>query len=228
MLQNSYIVAFIFLFLALPAFAQVEVEEAPRNEKMDYMLIEIGWETFIDKPGDVEYRWYNNGFNIALFYDQPFGKKSPISGAIGLGFSTQSYYSNAQVRRDTTLDYNWSYWKRVEEPYRNNKISISWIELPIELRFRGKEDARGNRFKVAIGVKGGLRVDVHDKLKDQSYKKFKTYYFPDVTKYRIGGILRIGYGKVSVSGFYSFTGFFIPGAGRKMNQLSISIAIMAF
>ena len=207
--------------------AQEGTKTKTRNTHQGHMLIDVGYETFSGRPNNTNFEWYNNGLNIQLFYDQLFGQ-SGFSGAIGVGFSTQSYYSNKQIRRDSTQEILYSNWLTPESLYEKNKVSTSWIEVPVELRFRSKEDDWGYRWKFSVGGKVGFLIDTHDKLVDLNGVKYKTYYFPDMNNFRVGLIGRAGYGKVNFTTFFSLTEFFIPGRGPEMKQISIAISLVPF
>ena len=226
---------FFILFISLvtligQGFGQVKTGEKsePRNKHQDHLLIDFGYETFSSRPGFTDFQWYNNGLNIQLFYDQLFGQ-SGISVAAGIGFSTQSYYSNKQIRRDTTHKEFYSDWVTPDHvPYQKNKVSTSWIEVPVELRFRTKVDDWGYRWKFSVGGKVGFLIDTHDKIVDINNVKYKTYYFPDMNKVRAGLVARAGYGKVNFSASFSLTEFFIPGRGPEMKQFGFAISLVPF
>lgn len=228
MMRISLLLAVFYLVVISGLHAQ-EDDESPRNEAMDNFIIDISWETFIDKPERVSYRWFNNGFNFSLLFDQPVGEKTGMSLALGAGLNTQSYYSDHQIRRDTTgTRVDTSSWQPAQPDYRRNKVSTTWIGIPFEIRYRSAEDSKGNRVKVTGGARFDFLLDVHDKLVTSERLKLKTYDFPDVENYRIGVYTRISYGKLGLYGFYGLTGLFQPGRGRQMNQLSVGISIAAF
>ncbi len=118
----------VFLFTCIlfvnTSIAQEGTKKVERNTHQDHMLIDFGYETFTSRPGFTDFQWYNNGLNIQIFYDKLFGQ-SGFSGAVGVGFSTQSYYSNKQIRRDTNKSFLYSDWLDPEIAYDHNKISTS-------------------------------------------------------------------------------------------------------
>jgi hypothetical protein len=226
-MKYVFVILSFSLFLSTSLLAQEGTKAEDRNSHQDHMLIDFGYETFSSRPGFTDFQWYNNGLNIQLFYDQLFGQ-SGFSGAVGVGFSTQSYYSNKQIRRDTTQSSLYSNWMDPSSTYDKNKVSTSWVEVPVELRFRSKLDDWGYRWKFSVGGKVGFLIDTHDKLEDKNGVKYKTYYFPDMNNVRMGLIARAGYGKVNFSTFFSLTEFFIPGRGPEMKQISIAISLVPF
>lgn len=225
---------FILLFTVATAnlsIAQQVTEtgekEKVRNEHQDHMLIDFGYEMLTNNPPGLDFKWYNNGLNIQLFYDQLFGQ-SGFSAAVGVGFSTQSYYSNKQIRRDTTQVKDYSTWVTPEREYNKNKISTSYIDIPLEFRFRTKIDDWGYRWKFSVGGKVGFLIDTHDKLVDKEGIKYKTYYFPDMNRVRAGIVARAGYGKINFTSFFSLTEFFVPGRGPEQKQIGFAISLVPF
>lgn len=217
------------------AFAQDSLNIAePKSKKTpmereDVLVLDFTYETFFNRPEDVNYRFYNNGFGLQLMYDNPIGT-SRMSAAIGLGFSTQSYYSNAQVRRvQSNVDPFYSDWVNVDSiDYRNNKISTSYFEIPVELRWRSNPKPSGYSWKVTVGLKAGYLFDTHDKIVHSNGDKYKTYIFPDMNRLRGVGLIRVGYGKVMLVSSYSFTPWFNVDNGPEMNQFSIGLSIQPF
>lgn len=226
-MKHVFVVFVMLVSFLSSAIAQEGEKKEARNKHQDHMLIDFGYETFTSRANFTNYQWYNNGLNIQLFYDKLFGQ-SGFSGAIGIGFSTQSYYSDSQIRRDTTATNLYSNWLRTDKTYDHNKVSTSWVEVPIELRYRSKLDDWGYRWKFSVGAKLGYLFDTHDKLVDKDNIKYKTYYFPDVNNVRFGVVGRAGYGKINFTTFFSLTEFFIPGRGPEMKQVSIAISLVPF
>ncbi len=226
-MKQVFVVFAVFVMSLSTALAQEGEKKEARNKHQDHMLIDFGYETFTSRPNFTNYEWYNNGLNIQLFYDKLFGQ-SGFSGAIGIGFSTQSYYSDSQIRRDTNASSLYSNWLRTDKAYEHNKVSTSWVEVPVEFRYRSKLDDLGYRWKFSVGAKLGYLFDTHDKLVDKNNVKYKTYYFPDMNTVRFGLVARAGYGKVNFTTFFSLTEFFVPGRGPEMKQVSIAISLVPF
>jgi hypothetical protein len=226
-MKHVYVLLILFVTIATNGWSQEGTKEEPRNKHQDHMLIDFGYETFTSRPNFTNFEWYNNGLNIQLFYDKLFGQ-SGFSGAIGVGFSTQSYYSDRQIRRDTNKSFAYSNWLPTEEAYDRNKVSTSWVEVPVELRYRSEIDDWGYRWKFSVGAKVGFLFDTHDKLVNKQGTKFKTYYFPDMNNVRFGLVARAGYGKVNFTTFFSLTEFFVPGRGPEMKQVSVAISLVPF
>ena len=70
---------------------------------------------------------------------------SKISLAAGAGISSDNVYFNAELVEDSTgvlIDLN----AYDEDTYKKSKLSITYLEVPLELRFRSKTDDPSRSF----------------------------------------------------------------------------------
>ncbi|GEP92990.1 Outer membrane protein beta-barrel domain-containing protein [Chitinophaga terrae (ex Kim and Jung 2007)] len=128
----------------------------------DFLMVQIAYEGWSGTPDSIK-TGLNRGFNIALMYDFPF-KKSKLSIAPGIGISTSGVYL-----KDHTMDIQGRLnANQVSFPVTNtkkNKVATTYIEIPVELRYRSVPDNANKGFKAAIGLKIGALVDAHTKVK---------------------------------------------------------------
>jgi len=209
---------------------QAETEAMPIEEieRKDQLMIDFNYENFVNGPSNVDFRWYNRGINVQYLYDIHVVKNRFTIG-LGAGFSSQNYYGNGHLTRDTLADGGLgAVWDTRDQDYTNNKVSVNYLEIPLEFRYRSKTNEKGYQWKFTLGAKYGYLIDIHDKLILDNGDKFKTYNFPDVNDFRYGVVTRIGYGKVNLTAFYSLQPLFKDGRGQEMNQISIGIGIAPF
>ncbi|MBL0310430.1 MAG: outer membrane beta-barrel protein [Bacteroidetes bacterium] len=175
-------------------------------------------------------KWYSRGINLYFYWDFRF-KRSRVSFAPGFGYSVTNIYSRHELVEDDTTAAFSTVFKPLPEAtlsnYKVNKVTIQYIEIPLELRIRSNPDKFNNFWKVAIGVKGGVRVDVHTRqtIKDQTGKK--TYVerrFPDFNLFRFGPTIRVGYSVFNVTAYYGVLNVFKGGKGPKANEFSVGIS----
>jgi len=203
-----------------------------KPERQDRLVVDFTYERFINRPDYVDFKWYNHGINAALFWDIPL-RTSPFSAAVGIGISNQGYFSSSQILRDSNVvGENYSDWFKVNdidgEGVKRTKVTSTYAELPIEIRWRSQPNERGHRWKIMLGVKPGILLDVHDKIRLNNGDKYKNFNFSDHSEYRVNGTLRIAYGKVGLFAGYTVTPWFEEDKGPEMNQLSIGISLLPF
>jgi len=206
--------------------------------KMDRLVFDFNKNFWLNTPDSVAVDFFSRGFNFYLMYDLPIGAGN-FSVAFGLGVSSQNIFSDAALQwqnsttglaQMATDDSSASVFIPIESlagpdySYKKNKISTTYLDVPLELRLRTNENGNGKRFKIAIGGKVGYLVNAHSKIIDDDGKK-KSFIFPNVNPFRYGFVARLGYGKFNISLFHSISGFFEDGKGVEMLPHAIGIGI---
>lgn len=170
----------------------------------DFLMIQLSYDGWAGAPDSIK-SGLNRGFNVALMYDFPF-KKSKLSMAAGLGISTSGVYlKNHTMDIQGKLNPN-----QVSFPTstaKKNKVATTYLEIPIELRYRSVPDNANKGFKAAIGVKVGALVDAHTKVKytgangskDIDKDANRGFFNP----WRFSATGRVGYGNFALFGSYS-------------------------
>lgn len=237
---------FIFLFSIALVFAQ-DSTKARRNAKRielekkflriakDRIAIDLLGTNWIYSPSStgmngMRTRWHSRGINLYFYWDFRF-KHSRVSFAPGFGYSATNIYSrHVLVEGDTTAPYS-TVFKAIPEAtlddYKVNKITIQYVEVPLELRIRSNPDKFNNFWKVAIGVKGGIRVDVHTRQTIKNDAGKKTYVerrFPDFGLFRFGPTLRVGYSVFNITAYYGVLNIFKAGKGPKANEFAVGVS----
>ena len=167
----------------------------------------------------------SRGFNFYIMIDRPLKGDSRYSIGIGIGIGSSNMVfkklsvdvkSASSTIPFTPLDSS-SHFKRY-------KLSMSYLEVPLELRFTSNPGNNGSSWKFALGAKVGTLVNLHTKGKDfedknsnliNSYteKENSTRYF---TGTRLMGTVRIGYGIFSLFGSYQINSILKAGFGPDM------------
>lgn len=227
------LVASIFMFSAL-SFAQeadAPVEEENVTSKMepkDRFMFNLTFDNLFHKENNgFKTRWSSRGAGMYYMYDIPI-MNSRVSVAPGIGFSHVSYYHNSQIMEDssgTSFDPIPNF--KDSDEFKQRKLAVNYLEIPLELRFYSKPNKKGNMFKVAVGFRASLKLTAVSKENNKVngyYKKIKTKGYQDVALFRGGPTLRIGYGGFNIFAFYSVTELFNDN-GPNMTPFSIGFSI---
>ena len=169
--------------------------------------------------------WFSRGFNLYMMYDVQLGS-SPMSLAIGAGLGTSSMFLNSAIVKADSGKV--STFAPITQDYKKNKLSLNYVEVPIELRYRSKSSPNGNSFKVALGFKGGYLFNSHTKYKIEENGKSKTFKesrIDNLYKFRFGPTFRIGYGPVNFIAWYGASKVFDNGKGPDLRPFSVGISI---
>ena len=194
----------------------------------DFLMIDLGYNTWMSKPDSVKSKSFGYVFKTYLCYDFPI-KKSKLSFATGIGISASVIYLNQQIlaNNDTGAMGNAAHFLSSTE-YKRYKFSTIYLQAPFELRFYGNTQNRNNGFKAAIGVEVGTLLGAHTKgvrsvgginIKDK--ENTKRYVSP----WNFAGTARIGYGNFTLFGSYNITGVFKDTNGPVITPMSIGLCI---
>lgn len=218
----------ILVLIALQGFSQ-DIDESTR--KKFSIVFDIFTDIWVKVPENVDARAINQGVNVLGLYDYRI-KQSDFSFAFGAGIGCHNFYSDAfdvvdSVGNSDLFKISTLY---PGTDYKRNKISTTYIDIPLEFRFRTKKE-----FRASAGFKFGFLVNSHTKYigddyifegNDQIQVKFKDVY--NIEKIRYGITARVGWKFVNFTGFYSLTGLFDKGKGPDLYPISVGISLMPF
>lgn len=226
----------IFIFWMIPVLGQEadKIEKkAAKVESNDRLTFEFNYTDLLNQPEGYETRWFNRGMNVYLNYDIKLGSGKHFSFAPGIGFSTHNVYHNSFIERDTSA----TVFTQISDTltYRNNKISTNFIEAPLELRFRSTPNKFNRSFKLAVGMRLGYLINAHTKYRGELDRgdgkesvKVKDLRLPNINNFRIGPSVRVGYGNLSLVGYYSLTTLFDKDRGPGVHPFSVGISFISF
>ena len=181
-------------------------------------------------------RMVNQGVSCALTYNFPLGESSKHTVSIGLGVSSHNYFSYTRILNPYTngeLEYK-NY--RDVEGFKRYKVSPTYGEVPLELRFRIKDAV-----KIGIGFKVGLKIatktryvgpdDDDNALTDESGATVheKYLYINNIERLAYSATFRIGWKWVSAFACYQFNQVFSTGhEAPEFHPLSVGVSFSPF
>lgn len=177
-------------------------------------------------PEGMDNRTINQGVSYFLMYNHQFGK-SNFSGAIGVGMGNHNLYSNTIIGTDTAGKTVFTPIEGVD--YKKSKLSLTYLDFPVELRFKTKK-----KFRLAAGFTAGVNLDSHSKYKGDDLGgtndkvKIKRKDIKNLETWRYGVTGLIGYKWFNVIVFYSLTNVFKEDQGPEIYPISIGISLRPF
>jgi hypothetical protein len=191
----------------------------------DFLVIQLGYVGLTGTGASNINMGFNRQFNIAFMYDIPL-QKTNFSLAAGLGIGSDHYHLS-----DMSLDLkNVSTTPDFQETdaYSKFKLATTYLEIPLELRYRQVPENANKGFKVGLGLKVGNLVNAHTRAvstvngsklieKDASKRLFNTW--------RFAGTARIGYGNFALYGTYTLNGLFKENGSYDVNPYSFGFML---
>ncbi|HEY0262469.1 MAG TPA: porin family protein [Chitinophagales bacterium] len=192
------------------------------KQSKDRLVLDLNATNWIQNDPSLKTKAYSRGFNFYFMWDFQI-KHSFFSIAPGLGVSQTNVYT-----RSTLVDTGgMAKFTPIADPsnIKTNKLTVTYLEIPLEFRFRTKPDKLENQWKFVVGFKAGVRVDGYTKTTTKDPKQttiLKPY--PDLNLFRCGPTLRIGYSAFNITAYYGVLGLFKKDKGPQINEFSVGIS----
>ena len=223
----------IALVISATSFAQLIANKTDKK-------VTFGLDLFSDfqlAPSDNwDPRGFNQGVSFALTYNFPLGESAKHNVSIGVGMTSHNYFSYTRILNPYTTG-NFTYQSlRDLEGFKRYKVSPTYADIPLELRFRIKDQVKiGVGFKVGIMVATKTRYvgpDGEDNpLTDGSGATVneKLLYINNVERLAYSATLRVGWKWVSVFAAYQINQTFSVGHDAPVfHPLSVGITFAPF
>ncbi len=241
--MKIYYLFLFILFISLRASSQDTITfTKEKNQGKDLIIFDIYHDFWQEIPSNVNVRAINQGVNMYAMLNRPI-KTTNFSIALGIGLSSHNLYSDAipvlernqsnQPTGNTIFTTLGNYYQKTVE-YKINKINLSYIDIPIELRFKTRAE-RNKRFRASLGFKIGYNVSNHTKYKGEDVIEntseqvvIKKSNIRNVSNWNYGIIGRIGYGRFNLMTYYSLSKIFEKGKGPQIFPISVGLSIMPF
>ncbi|MCW3092190.1 MAG: PorT family protein [Ferruginibacter sp.] len=202
----------------------------------DHLMIQISKDGWGGAPDSIKSRMggLTRGMNVALMLNKPFKGDPRWSVALGLGVSHSSiFFKKTAVdlkSTSTRLPF-----KNLDssDHFKKYKLAITFVEVPIELRYTFDPVNEKKSWKAALGVKVGTMLNAHTKgktLENKSdanignftEKESKRTFFNST---RLAATARVGIGNFSLFGAYSITSILKDVAGPTIRPYQIGLCI---
>lgn len=237
--MKKILIISLILLTSLAAMSQDDKNKSDEKKplsKNDRFMWGVHTDMWQDAPDSIGIKSMNQGMSFQGMLDYPFSRN--FSFAIGLGLSSHNIYSSSWLlpERDSLnkLTGKSGFYKIPTDSvsYKNNKVHITYLDIPVELRFRSNGS---EGLKIALGFKAGLTINNHTKYKGDEYiygdgttVKEKFHNNENILNYRYGATARIGYKWINLNVFYSLTNLFKDNKGPEMYPISVGLIITPF
>ncbi|TVQ83710.1 MAG: PorT family protein [Bacteroidetes bacterium] len=220
---------FILLFTVFTLLSiDVVSQEIPRMRPKDRLIFGLFTDVWSNLPGDMETKAINRGVTIDYLQDFPIST-SNFSFAVGLGFASHNLYGDYFYER--TLGRHDFVPNLLDLDYDRNKISLNYLNIPLELRFRTRNTPQ--TFRIHAGVKAGLLVNAHTKyvgevLPGGRETKYKEGKLDNIESFMFGFHGRIGYGRINLNTFINLTDIFEGNNAQDASLVSFGLSFIIF
>ncbi|MCH8331822.1 MAG: PorT family protein [Bacteroidetes bacterium] len=233
----KYFLILVCLLFTTLTFAQ-DLDDVAENfnnsGNRDRLILELNHDNWLNGPDTVTTEWYSRGINFYFMFDAQLGT-SNFSIAPGIGIGNRNLFSDVSFIEDTNETLVVPYSSTLYYPngfdYIKNKLVTTYLDIPVELRYRTKPNSKNNSFKIAVGIKAGFLLGSHSKLKSKDQfdeaRVYKVNKIRNLNKFRYGATFRVGYSEFNLIVFYGLSTLFEANKGPGINPISVGISFNA-
>lgn len=231
--MKKAIFTLIALVVSATSFAQLIADKTDNK-------VTVGFDIFHDFQLNTSDFWDARGFNQGaswfITYNFPLGESKKHTVSIGAGMSHHNYYSYTRIQNPyaDTLQY---VQYRDDENFKRFKVNANYVDIPLELRFRIKD-----QIKIGVGFKLGIMVMGKTKYVGSDYTEGslltggndnliheKECYIKNLERYNYSATLRIGWKWVSAYAAYQFNPVFEVGHNAPViHPLTVGVSFAPF
>ena len=177
------------------------------------LVLDIGMNYWTYKEDSIQ-AWSSK--SLGIYYNKRYKISNKLSfyPSVGLGFERlgfkKNYHYDTDQQLNLVIDSTTALIKR-------NKLAITYLDVPLELRLHPKGTIEGEGFFIGAGVIGGLKLSAHTKLKyvdNGNKRKEKLNSNFGLQDFRYGYQVRVGW-----KGFQVFYKKYLSDLYRKPQEL---------
>lgn len=224
-MKKSILILLVMVIAISKSHAQDPITKMAAKDRL---IIGLFTDLWSDLPANMDPQSINRGITIDYIQEFPIST-SNFSVAAGFGFSSHNLYSDNLYLWD---DGNYHFEEIPEDQeYDNNKLSLNYLNIPLEIRYRTRNTPR--TFRIHAGLKAGWLASGHTKYTgeiepDEREIKVKEKSLDNIEPFLIGVYGRIGYGRVNLNAYMSMTEIFKDNNAEGANFMSVGLSFILF
>lgn len=222
----------IALLVSATSFAQLIANKTDKK-------VTLGFDLFHDFQLNTSDNWDARGFNQGvswyLTYNFPLGESTKHTVSIGAGMSHHNYFSYSHILNPYADTLQYVQCRDVEN-FKRFKVNANYVDIPLELRFRIKD-----QIKIGVGFKLGILVMGKTKYVGPDYENNtltggngtiiheKECYINNLERYTYTATLRVGWKWVSAYAAYQLNPVFEVGHNAPViHPLTVGLSFAPF
>jgi hypothetical protein len=208
------------------------------NRANDHFMLQYGLTRWAGKPDSIKTKSLSRSFNFYVMIDMPFKTDPRFSVAAGPGIGVDNIFFD-KTNITTTNHLKDLEFQNLADTNHFDKYKLvnAFLELPVEIRFSSNPEQSNKSFKIALGAKVGVQVSSHTKGKrwvnkdgtliagfdDKFVQKNKDKFFFNGN--RLVGMMRVGYGNLSLFSTYQIGSLIKEGLGPQVKPFTVGLTI---
>jgi hypothetical protein len=227
-MRRLFLLWILMAFIITGSYSQERTQMRPA----DRLIFELFTDFWSGLPEGLRQQSVNRGVNIQYLHDFPMGTTN-FSLAAGLGFTGHNLYTNhVYFDPDRTGDHNFIPVADIySNEYRNNKLSLNYLTIPLEVRYRTRNLPQ--TLRLHAGIRTGWLVSGHTKYVGEVFPGgrqtlIKEKRLTNIENFLVGFQGRVGYGRFNLHTYLSLTDIFSDNNASDASVFSLGVAFILF
>ena len=187
----------------------------------DQFYLNLTYNLLQDRDHGISQNAFSAGFNVGFLRDVPLNKRRNVAVALGVGYSFSNYRTNMYIAEvDGDIQYS------IAEDFDKSKMSLHYLEVPIEFRWRTSTPKNIKFWRIYTGFKVSFLTYSRSKVTGNFATQTVTNN-PDIQKVRYGMYLAVGHGNLNFYACYSlsplFDNAYIDGKPIELTSLNLGL-----
>lgn len=208
--MNKIVIAFLFLSF-FQSFSQLEKIEKPVVDSLyreDQFYLNITNNSVQNSPSGFNQNRFSPGIGVGFLRDMPINKRRNFAIALGFGYSVSILNQNIGIAEGNS---NLEYSIIANSSYDKNKLSIHYIDIPLEIRWRTSDPTNTQFWRIYTGFKFSYSIYNQYKLETSSQVLSLTN-IPEINKIQFGCYLTAGWNTFNIYVLYGLNPIFKSAA----------------
>ena len=198
----------LVLFILIQIFPSELFAQKDNYYLEDQIFITATYNMIVAADDSILQGGFSNGMQIGYIRDIPLNDQRNIGLGLGIAYSISHIYQNISIK---TLDNGATEIKRMNsDEYIRNKFAVSYLDIPLEFRYRTSTIDKHKFFRAYLGIKAGYRLRAYSKTSTK-ITEIAYYNQPEFNWWRYSTYLNIGYSTWNIHVSYSLSKVFKDG-----------------
>ncbi len=219
--MNKFWFIFCFFISFSQLQAQVDKDTIDLKYLEDQIYLSLTYTILIDKPTAISQNGFSGGVSLGFIKDIPLNEKRNFGLGIGMGYAYNTYIQNLKIthKNDVSLF-------ETAQNYKSNRLGISAVEFPIEIRWRNATPQKYKFWRVYGGVKVSYVLAAKTTFSDAT-ETLSTNDIPEFNRIQYGLIIASGFSTWNLYVYYGLNPFFkdVNFNGKALNLRDINIGL---
>jgi hypothetical protein len=194
-------------FFTIQSFSQ-EIPDFTAVDSLyreDQFYVGMTYNLLGNRPSGVSQTKFTPSFSLGVLRDMPINKSRTIAIAAGLGYALNNYNQNILITQTNgTRTYN-----TIDSGiiYDKNKLTLHFIELPIEFRWRNSTPESHIFWRIYSGFK--VSYLIYDRsIYQEGSKTFLVTHNKDLNPFQYGAYIAMGRNTWNLYAYYGLNTIF--------------------